>query len=59
MPALKWTPPKTTHGIDRRRVAMPRRRRRLIRRRVQTALGYADNGNDVAGSNPVTPTMPV
>ena len=23
MPALKWTPPKTTHGIDRRRVANP------------------------------------
>jgi integrase len=23
IPALKWTPPKTTHGIDRRRVANP------------------------------------
>ena len=31
----------------------------LVRRRVQAALGYADNENDVTGSNPVTPTMPV
>jgi integrase len=30
MPALKWTPPKTTHGIDRRRVANPTRVRTLI-----------------------------
>ena len=30
----------------------------LIRRRVEAALGHADNGNDVTGSNPVTPTMP-
>jgi hypothetical protein len=31
----------------------------LVRRRVQTALGYADNENDDTGPNPVTPTMPV
>ena len=31
----------------------------LIRRRVQAALGYADNENDVTGLNLVTPTMPV
>jgi hypothetical protein len=33
MPALKWTPPKLTHGIDRRRVANPIQ---------QAVLGYAD-----------------
>jgi integrase len=31
MPALKWTPPKTTHGIDRRRVANPMQARTLLR----------------------------
>jgi integrase len=30
MPALKWTPPKTTHGIDRRRVANPIQVRTLL-----------------------------
>jgi integrase len=30
MPALKWTPPKTTHGIDRRRVANPIQARTLL-----------------------------
>ena len=30
MPALKWTPPKTTHGIDRRRVANPVQARTLL-----------------------------
>ena len=30
MPALKWTPPKTTHGIDRRRVANPIQARMLL-----------------------------
>jgi integrase len=30
MPALKWTPPKTTHGIDRRRVANPLQARTLL-----------------------------
>jgi integrase len=31
IPALKWTPPKTTHGIDRRRVANPVQARTLLR----------------------------
>jgi hypothetical protein len=31
----------------------------LVRRRVQAALGYVDNENNVTGSNPVTPTTPV
>jgi integrase len=30
MPALMWTPPKTTHGIDRRRVANPIQARTLL-----------------------------
>ena len=30
MPALRWTPPKTTHGIDRRRVANPVQARTLL-----------------------------
>jgi hypothetical protein len=30
MPALKWTPPKTTHGVDRRRVANPIQARTLL-----------------------------
>jgi hypothetical protein len=30
MPALKWTPPKTTHGVDRRRVANPIQGRTLL-----------------------------
>jgi integrase len=30
IPALKWTPPKTTHGIDRRRVANPIQARTLL-----------------------------
>jgi integrase len=31
MPALKWTPPKTTHSVDRRRVANPIQARTLLR----------------------------
>jgi integrase len=30
MPALKWTPPKTTHAVDRRRVANPIQARTLL-----------------------------
>jgi integrase len=30
MAALKWTPPKTTHGVDRRRVANPIQARTLL-----------------------------
>jgi integrase len=31
MPALKWTPPKTFHAVDRRRVANPMQARTLLR----------------------------
>jgi hypothetical protein len=31
MPTLKWTPPKTTHAVDRRRVANPVQARTLLR----------------------------
>jgi integrase len=30
MPALKWTPPKASHGVDRRRVANPIQARTLL-----------------------------
>jgi hypothetical protein len=37
IPALKWTPPKTTHGIDCRRVANPCRPARCSAPSVSSA----------------------